>query len=99
MVVFSEVVTGFDQSELGVSGTSGATIAAWDAQTNATPTTLRLSHPPKREQQSSTSPQMSPKTKQRMTTPPPLRRQLPLTWIYRVSVLRGHLTYRMVHLM
>ena len=35
-VVFSEVVTGFEQSELGVSGTSGATITAWDAQTNGT---------------------------------------------------------------
>ena len=35
-VVFSEAVTGFVQSELSVSGTSGATITAWDAKTGGT---------------------------------------------------------------
>ena len=35
-VVFSEAVTGFVQSELSVSGTSGATITAWDAKIGGT---------------------------------------------------------------
>ena len=77
-VVFSETVTDFVQSELGVSGTSGATITAWDPKPME-PTMLRLSHPRKREQRSSTSPQMLPKTKQGMTTPPLLKKRLPLT--------------------
>ena len=36
MVVFSEEVTGFSQSELVVSGTSNATITGWDPQTGGT---------------------------------------------------------------
>ncbi len=35
-VVFSEAVTGFVQSELAVSGTSGASITAWNPQTGGT---------------------------------------------------------------
>ena len=35
-VVFSETVTGFVQGELVVSGTSGASITSWDAQTGGT---------------------------------------------------------------
>ncbi len=35
-VVFSEAVTGFEQSELVVTGTSGASITAWNPQTGGT---------------------------------------------------------------
>jgi hypothetical protein len=35
-VVFSEAVTGFVQSELVVTGTSGASITAWNPQTGGT---------------------------------------------------------------
>ena len=35
-VVFDEAVTGFEQSELAVSGTSGASITAWNPQTGDT---------------------------------------------------------------
>ena len=35
-VVFTESVTGFEQSELSVNGTAGATITAWEPQTGGT---------------------------------------------------------------